>query len=161
MANEIKKIQWGQLLIQLAIPLAVGGLGAIITNIGMEEFEQLRKPPLSPPQLVFPIVWTILYLLMGVSLYLTMMAHPQEKEKKEAYWLYGVQLALNLLWTVLYFALGMRMVAFFVLLTLLAVSWIMAAKMARLRPVAGRLQIPYLIWLVFAGYLNMGVYLLN
>lgn len=154
-------IKWPRLIWCLAIPLAVGVLGAIIKSCGMEAFGSLNKPPLTPPAITFPIVWTILYLLMGVSLYLTLGAEPMPDEKKRAYWLFGIQLALNLLWTALFFGFSLHLIAFIELIALLGISIAMTVVMLRLRASAGFLQMPYLIWLIYAGYLNMGITLLN
>ena len=115
-------------------------------------------PPVAPPR-SFPAAWTILYLLMGLSAGLVWNAVP--RGKKEALIPFYAQLALNFLWSPLFFALELRLAAFFVLLAILGLSVWMTVAFYRVRKSAGLLGIPYLIWLCFAGYLNLAAYLLN
>ena len=156
-----RKPAWKPLLIALAIPLAVGGLGALISGDGMEKYRALRQPPLAPPDWAFPVAWTALYLLMGVSSYLAYRATEPGPRRQGAAILYGAQLAANLLWTLFYFALGWRMFAFWWLLLLLALAAGMVYAFARISRAAAWLQAPYLLWLLFAAYLNWGVWMLN
>ena len=157
----MKKLQWKQLLISVAIPLAVGGLSAWITKDAMQEFSQVRQPPLSPPNWLFPVVWSILFVLMGIAFYLVWTSNGARDEKQKAFTVYAVQLAVNFLWSVFFFNLGWYLFSFIWLLLL----WFLILETMLLfrkfsRP-AGLLLIPYLAWVTFAGYLNFGVYLLN
>lgn len=90
------KINWKKLIISLAVPLAVGGLSAWLSGGAMERFDSLQKPALAPPSWLFPVVWTILFLMMGVASYLVAEGKADEKQKKTALIVYGVQLAFNL-----------------------------------------------------------------
>lgn len=155
------KIRVKPLIICLVIPLAVGGLAALFTFNAMDAFSALNQPPLSPPGWLFPIVWTILYLLMGYGSYLVYQTQPDPEVKKRALMLYGVQLFLNFLWPLSFFRLGWYLPSFFLLLVLLAAAFFMTLWFSRLQKTAGILQIPYLIWLLFASYLNLGIYFLN
>lgn len=154
------KIQWKQLLIALAIPLAVGGLSALISG-GMSDYGNLVQPPLSPPGWLFPVVWTILYLLMGYSSYLVFSADVPPEQKKRALTLYGIQLFLNFLWSPVYFGLEWRLVAFFILLALWAAVLLTMRAFSAISEKAGDLLLPYILWITFAAYLNLGTVLLN
>lgn len=155
--NEKRK----RLLLCLAIPLAVGALSALLTRSGMEKFEALDKPPLTPPGWLFPVVWTVLFLLMGFASYLAANSGGSRSAVRGAMALYGVQLGFNFMWTILFFNLGLYLFAF----GWLAVLWLLilasAVRFYRLSRPAGYLMIPYLLWVAFAGYLNLGIYLLN
>ncbi|MBE7044168.1 MAG: tryptophan-rich sensory protein [Ruminococcaceae bacterium] len=147
------------LAIAIFIPLAVGGFAAWITRGSMQDYQLLQKPPLSPPGWLFPIVWGILYVLMGVSSYL--IAKSQDEWRTKALRVYALQLAVNFLWPILFFSLAWYLFSFLWLLFLLVLVAIMVIRFCEIRPVAGKLQIPYLFWCVFASYLNLGVWLLN
>lgn len=148
------------LLIALGIPLAVGGLATLLSG-GMGNYRALEQPPLSPPGFVFPIVWTLLYLLMGYSSYRIYTSNVPEIAKKRALRLYVIQLALNFLWPLVFFGLEWYLVAFFVLLGLWVAILLTMRAFSAIDETAGDLLIPYLLWVTFAGYLNFGVYLLN
>ena len=155
MKPNIKK-----LLICLAIPLAVGGLSALVTG-GMSDYPMLNQPPLSPPGWLFPVVWTVLYLLMGYASYRVLTSGADKVQINNALRLYGLQLFVNFLWSPVFFGLQWRLVAFFLLLLL----WILIALTIRafsaIDERAGDLLIPYLLWVTFAGYLNLALYWLN
>lgn len=150
------KIQWKKLLICLAIPLAVGGLAALFSG-GMSGIA--NQPPLSPPGWVFPVVWTALYLLMGYASYRVLTA--DEQDAKKALRLYGAQLALNFLWPILFFGFDAYLLAFLVLIGLWVAIFLTIRSFSKIDETAGNLLLPYLFWVTFAGYLNLGVYLLN
>ncbi len=154
------KIQWKKLLICLAIPLAVGGLSALLSG-SMDGFEALNKPPLSPPGWLFPVVWTILFLLMGLASYLVVVSDAPPEEIRKALRVYGVQLAFNFLWSIIFFRFEAYLFAFVWLLVLWVLIAITLLRFVRIRPLAGWLLVPYLLWVTFAGYLNFGIYLLN
>ena len=152
-------IKWKSLLINIAIPLAIGGIAGLITNNGMEDYNNVVKPALSPPDWLFPVVWTILYALMGISTYLI-----YEKDKdinKKAFIVYALQLALNFIWPIFFFGFKAYLFSFIILILLIIFVVTMIACFYKENKTAGFLQIPYLLWLVFAAYLNLSVYLLN
>lgn len=148
------------LLINLAIPLGVGALAALLTRNSFEFYETIVKPPLAPPGALFPIVWTILYLLMGVSSYLIWM-EKRAPGRNAALQTYLAQLALNFVWPLLFFRARAFLPAFLWLLALIVLIVAMIAQFKRIKPIAGYLQIPYLLWCLFAAYLNLSIWLLN
>ena len=149
-----------KLLICLAVPLAVGGLSALLSG-GMSDYEALVKPPLSPPGWLFPIVWTILFLLMGYASYRVLTADAPKEEKRKALTVYGAQLVLNFLWSPVFFGLGWLLAAFFILVALWIMILITGNLFSRIDKTAGTLLLPYLLWVTFAGYLNFAFILLN
>lgn len=155
------KIKWKQLLICVAIPLAVGALSALLSGDGMAEFAVLNKPPLSPPAWLFPVVWTILYVLMGIASYLVLTSGTSTDKITKALTVYGLQLAVNFFWSIIFFRLSMYLFAFFWLLLLWLLIIVTMVRFYRVKELAGDLMIPYLLWVTFAGYLNFGIYLLN
>ena len=155
------KIDIKKLIISLVIPLAVGGLSALVTGGSMDIYGEVTQPPLSPPGWVFPVVWSILYVLMGVSLYLVWASDAPKEQKAAAFVVFGINLLLNFLWSPIFFAARGFLAAFVVLVLLwLSVIGVIIA-FSRIKKAAGLLQLPYLLWVTFAGYLNLGVYLLN
>lgn len=136
---------------------AAGSLSALLAKDGISSFSTITKPPLTPPAAVFPIIWTILYILMGIASYLVIMKNPDEKVLS----LYGLQLLFNFFWSIWFFRFGWYLFAFFWLIALWL--FILATTLAffRISRPAGYLMLPYLIWVTIAGYLNLGVYLLN
>ncbi len=155
------KINWKKLIICLAIPLGVGGLSAWLTRGTMDMYAACEKPSLSPPGWIFPIVWTILYLLMGWASYLVLESSGAQEQKNQALTLYGLQLGLNFLWPLVFFRAGELLAAFGVLVLLWAAIYLTIRSFSKLRELAGDLLLPYLLWVSFAGYLNLGIYLLN
>ena len=149
-----------RLLINLAIPLAVGGLAALLSG-GMSDYRQLNQPPLAPPGWLFPIVWTILYLLMGYAAYRVQTSGKDPVYIRRAMIFYGLQLFLNFLWPLVFFGLEWQLVAFFLLLALWALIYITMRLFSAIDETAGDLLIPYILWVTFAAYLNLGVYFLN
>ena len=154
------KIDWKKLLLCLGIPLAVGGLSALVSG-GMADYSQLRQPPLAPPGWVFPVVWTILYLLMGYASYRVLTAGADRQQTRRALIAYAVQLVLNFVWSPVFFGLEWRLTAFWILLTLWVMIYITIRLFSRIDERAGDLLLPYLLWVTFAGYLNLGAFLLN
>ena len=154
------KIQWRKLIPALLLPLAVGGISALLTRDGMKMFAQLNQPPLSPPAWLFPVAWTILYLLMGYASYRVWTAAPSPL-RRTALTAYLLQLAFNFLWPIIFFALGKFWIALFWLIALWALSASTLIRFRQIDRTAGNLLIPYLLWLTFALYLNAGVAYLN
>ena len=155
------KLDLKKLLPCLAIPLAGGGLSAWLTHRGMQEFRNLPQPPLSPPGWAFSVAWTILYLLMGLASYLVYTDDGPRAGIQAALWSYGIQLAMNFFWPLLFFNGQAFLAAAIWLAALLVLAAGTVLRFYHVRPAAGKLMAPYLVWLVFALYLNVGVYLLN
>lgn len=155
------KIDFNKLIKSIAIPLIAGGLSAFLTRNSMETFEALSQPPLSPPGWLFPIVWTILYILMGISLYLILQSDADDETVKSAQRIFYFQLALNFLWPLLFFNMGWFLLAFVELIVLWLAVIAMIKQFSETSKLAAYLNIPYLIWLTFAAYLNIGVWWLN
>ncbi len=147
-------------LLALAIPLAVGGLATLLSG-GMDAYQVINQPPLSPPAWVFPLVWTVLYLLMGEASYRVYASGQDQAQIRKALIAYGVQLFLNFLWPLVFFGGKMYLTAFVVLAALWVAIVITMRRFMKLDETAGDLLIPYLLWVSFAGYLNLGVFLLN
>ena len=156
---KVAVVNLKRLLIALAVPLAVGGLSAFASGSFSEQYAVVNKPPLSPPGWVFPVVWTLLYLAMGYASYLVMTVGG--RDAKDALTVYYVQLALNFLWPILFFRFRLFTFAIFELILLIAAVTVMVIRFSHVDERAGYLTLPYLIWLCFALYLNIGVAVLN
>ena len=154
------KINWKKLLLCLAIPLSVGGLGALLSG-GMSDYGAMVKPPLSPPGWVFPVVWSVLYLLMGYASYRVLESGAPKEEIRNALILYGLQLAANFIWPLLFFGGGWFLAAFLWLILLWVLIFLTIRAFSQIDETAGNLLIPYILWASFAAYLNFGIYLLN
>ena len=144
----------------LGLPLAVGGLATLLAG-GMGSYKTFAQPPLSPPGWVFPVVWTLLYLAMGYASFRVYTKEENHRQCRLSLGLYLVQLFFNFLWPIVFFRFEAFLLAFGVLIALwigiVATMWQFYKSDER----AGDLLIPYLLWVTFAGYLNLGVYLLN
>ncbi len=154
------KINWKKLIFCLAIPLAVGGLSAFVTSGYMDLYKTVKQPPFAPPSWVFPVVWSILYILMGISLYLVCIERTRQS-KATAYAVFALQLFLNFIWSPIFFISKAFLAAFVVLVLLWIAVLAMIFSFKKLNKVSGYLQIPYIVWVTIAGYLNIGIYLLN
>ena len=145
----------------IGIPLILGVLVGLLTRNAMNDFKLLEQPPLTPPDILFPIVWTILYTLMGISCYLIKTSDASKEEVADVLPIYFYQLVVNFLWPIFFFNLEWHLFSFIWLLLL----WVLVARMIMkfypLNKTAAYLNIPYLIWLTFAAYLNLGVWWLN
>ena len=146
-------------LISIAIPLAVGGISAFFTMNGMPYYDMQKKPFFAPPNAVFPIVWTILYILMGISA--AWIWNSKDPQKMQALKTYALQLAVNFLWSFIFFGLHQYFLAFLWLLFLVFLVAKMIKEFAQIDIKAAKLQIPYLLWCCFAAVLNFGVWWLN
>ena len=148
-------------VIAILIPIAAGLLSAFFTRNNMDLYQSIIKPPLAPPAILFPIVWTILYTLMGISSAIVYNSDADSEDKKQALLLYGLQLIVNFFWSILFF----NQRAFLLSLIWLVLLWILILWMIvcfyKINKTAAWLQIPYLLWVSFAGYLNLMIYLLN
>lgn len=155
------KIKWKLLIICLLIPLIVGGVSALLTRDGMQSFDSIEKPSVTPPAIVFPIVWTLLYLSMGLASYLVVASKQPQAKIDAALRIYGIQLAFNFFWSILFFGLGAYLFSFLWLVALFVFILLNIVAFYRISKPAGLLLIPYLLWVGFAGYLNFSVFLLN
>lgn len=147
------------LLVSLLISLGVGAIAGFLTSNSREIYQSLNLPALSPPGVVFPIVWTILYTLMGISAYLIYTSSSPGKDR--ALNIYALQLALNFIWPLLFFGAQQYLLSFIWILILWVAIIAMIAVFYKVSPAAAYLQIPYLLWVTFAAYLNLSVFLLN
>lgn len=149
-------------VISILIPLAVGGLSALLTAGNMDIYGEINTPPLSPPAFLFPVVWTLLYALMGISSALICTDEKAKKTvKQQALTIYGVSLFVNFFWSILFFNLRAFLFSFIWLLLLLALIVKTVFEYLKINRTAAFLQIPYLLWVTFAGYLNFAIWLLN
>ena len=149
-------------LVAIAIPLAVGISSALLTRDSMQIYGTLRTPPLSPPAVLFPIVWTTLYVLMGVSsARVWLRRHRDPKAADNGLSAYILSLAFNFVWSILFFNLRQFFFAFIWLLVLLYLILRTVLAYRKVAPTAALLQLPYLLWVTFAGYLNLGIFILN
>ena len=148
--------------VSIAIPLAVGLLSAFLTKDNMQIYGEIDTPSLSPPSWLFPIVWTVLYILMGVSSGLVYLRRGEnEAEAARGLRYYAASLILNFGWSIIFFNLGSFFISFIWLLVLLYTIIRTIVSYVKVSPVGGYLQIPYAAWVAFAGYLNFGIWLLN
>ncbi len=157
----VMQINFKKLIKNIAIPLGVGIVSGFLTRSGVEEFNATAiKPFFMPPGWVFPVAWTILYILMGISAYLIDIA-PDAKNKKFAQTIYYVQLFFNFCWSFIFFAFGYYLFAFIWIIILWVLIIATIIEYNKIEPKAAYLFIPYLIWVTFASLLNFSIYLLN
>lgn len=148
-----------KLTASIAIGLGTGLLSVLLTLGNFKAYSALLQPPLAPPGWLFPVVWTILYILMGVSAYLVYECDTEEKYIGLA--VYVLQLIFNFLWSIIFFNIGNLLFAFVWLVFLWVLVLAMTISFYKVNKTAGLLQIPYLLWVTFAGYLNIALYILN
>ena len=161
LTSLFSRFRRSELLKSIALPLVVGAVSGLLTMNSMEVFRALQQPPLAPPAFLFPIVWTILYLLMGISFALIKATGAPQELFSDAQSLYYYQLAANFLWPIFFFRYEWYLFSFFWLLLLWVLVFVMIRTFIKIKPLAGYLNIPYLIWLTFAAYLNLGIWLFN
>ncbi len=156
MAFFQKTVNLKKLILYIGGTFAAAGISSLL---GMPNFDDLVKPPLTPPAWVFPVVWSILYLLMGYAAYrISVSASGNKSGALKVYWL---QLLVNVLWTPVFFRLEWRLFAFFWLLLLIVLIGRTIMRFSPIDSIASKLLYPYLAWCAFAAYLNLGFYLLN
>ena len=146
------------LIIAIQIPIAVGTFSALFSG-NMQIYSSINKPALSPPGILFPIVWTILYILMGISSYI--IYESDDPNKESALYTYALQLFFNFFWSIIFFRFHLFFTAFVWLLALIFLIIKIIRQFCRIKPTAAYLQIPYLLWCVFASYLNFMIFRLN
>ena len=157
----VMKLDIRKLLKNLAIPLLIGFIAGFLTRQGTENFAlNVKQPPFAPPAVLFPIVWTILYALMGFSAYI-IESSPQTPQRNRALVLYYVQLFFNFLWSFIFFNFNNYLAAFVWIVALLILIIATTIEFYKIKPVAGYLMIPYILWVSFAAVLNFSIYLLN
>ncbi len=155
----MKNIDYKKLFKYIIITILIGTIPSIFVFKNMDVYNTLNRPPLSPPGFIFPIAWTILYILMGISFYKVM--DSESKYKEEAKLIYYIQLITNALWTPIFFGLKQYFLAFVWLLMLLVFVIFMVTIFYKINKKSAYLQIPYILWLLFASYLNFYIFLLN
>ncbi len=149
-------------VISIAIALAVGGLSSLLTKNNMDVYDTINRPALAPPMWLFPIVWSILFILMGISSALVWVRRDENPEEAfVALRVYALQLIVNFFWTIIFFNMQAYLFAFVWLLLLLVLIIIMIVQFKKISSKAAYLQMPYLLWVTFAGYLTLMIYLLN
>lgn len=155
------KINKRLLIICIGIPLIVGLVSAKLTSNSMEAFAQLEKPFFAPPAWLFPVAWTILYTLMGISSYLILTSGAPKADIEAAIRIYAYQLIVNFLWSTFFFNFGWYLFSFFWLVLLWVLVLMMILRFKDINKVAAYLNIPYILWLTFAGVLNLAIWILN
>ena len=149
------------LILCILVPLALGGISSVLTKDQMKIYHFLNKPPLSPPTWVFPIAWTILYLLMGLAWFRVLTSEADQKTKDTALLFFGLQLALNFFWSLVFFNASAYLVAFIMLMAMWVLIILCTIWFFRIDRKAGWLMVPYIAWTTFAAYLNLAVYILS
>lgn len=152
-------INWKSLTANLAISLGTGIFSALITRNSMDTYKNLNLPKLAPPSILFPIVWTILFILMGISAYIIYESNSDQKQS--ALTIYGIQLLVNFIWPILFFNLGLYLFSFIWIILLWSLIILMINSFKKISSIAAYLQIPYLLWVTFASYLNFMIYYNN
>lgn len=153
--DNVKNINWKTLVISIAISLGTGIVSSLLSGAGMQQYGAIYKPPLAPPGWLFPIVWTILYVLMGIAAWLVY--ETKGADTKQALVLYAIQLVLNGGWSLIFFGRQAYFLAFAWLLLLWFFIYLTIKEFLQVKRLAGILMIPYLIWVTFAGYLNLAI----
>lgn len=156
--TDMNKNNRSALVISILIPLAIGSLSTLVSG-NRSMYFSINKPALSPPAFIFPIVWTILYILMGISSYI--IYESESPRKSNALRTYAVQLLFNFIWSIIFFGLSQYFFAFLWLLALIILIAVMIYQFYKISPAAAYLQIPYFIWCLFAAYLNFMIYIMN
>lgn len=147
-----------KIIIFILIPLIAGGIGYLLSG-GTSIYSTIVKPSFAPPSIIFPIAWTILYILMGISSYI--ISENNHEHTEISFKLYITQLIVNILWPLFFFRFNLYFFSFVWLILLLALVIYMVYLFYKIKPIAAYLQIPYILWLIFAGILNYAIYTLN
>lgn len=155
------KINLKKLFLCIAIPLFVGALAGLISKNSINLFELENKPPLYPPSYIFPIVWTIIYILMGLASYIIVSKNNNQTKTKSAFRFYIIQLIFNFFWPIWFFNFNFYFFAFFWLIALLIFIILTTISFYKISKLASYLMIPYILWVIFAGYLNLSITILN
>lgn len=155
----IKPIKLKNLILFVGITLAAGGIAALLGGDTSEKYASLQKPPLAPPSVVFLIVWGILYVLIGVGAYI--LSEENSELSSKALKFYWTQLILNMLWPLIFWRLGLFTFAAIWLGVIAVITVFLIVISSKINKTAALLFVPYLLWLLFALYLNIGFAVLN
>ena len=162
MKNKVKKnIKFIPLVFNILLPLLGGLLVGYINRNTMDTYNALKKSFLTPPNIVFPIVWSILYVLMGIAAYRIYIKNKINNDDGGAYFFYLIQLIINFAWSFIFFTFRLYGLSFLWIILLLVFVVITFIKFIKIDKVTGFLLIPYIIWLVYAGVLNYFIWMLN
>ena len=164
MGNFIKVLKagnFGRLVASILISEGIGVVSALFTMNTMEKYKELQLPPFSPPGWVFPVVWSILFLLMGIASYMVWVEGIEKRNVRDALVYYGIQLGFNFFWTIIFFRFEMRFLALLWIIALLFFIIITTVQFFKVKRAAGYLMIPYILWVSFAVYLNYMTWVLN
>lgn len=148
-------------LLSILFPLIVGAISSLFSSAGMQNYRIMAKPPLSPPAVVFPIAWTILYILMGSAMYLVGTSDIPTEQKRKPIFLYLLQLGMNFFWSIIFFGLGMYLFALIWLIAMFVIIILCTAEFFSISPKAGWIMVPYNVWMAFALYLNTAIVIMN
>lgn len=155
------KFNFKALLKNIALPLGGAIIISSLTRGGMIEYANLKKPSFTPPAIVFPIVWTILYILMGIAAYRIYMNNKEGKKDDNGYFYYLIQLSLNFLWSIIFFNLKLYGISFILIIILLVLIIVTTMKFFKVDKIAGYLMVPYILWVSFASVLTFYIWMLN
>lgn len=155
------KFKKTDLTIAILIPVLTGGISGLLTKNAMSDFKMLNKPPFALPAWLFPILWFLLYVLMGIASYLVARKGMEKVSVQRALKTYSFQLALNVIWPFLFFWKQNYWFAFLWIIALWIAIFITVLKFEKLDRRAALLMLPYLIYVAYAGYLNLGIFFLN
>ncbi len=155
----MKKFSFTELIISIVFAELVGAVSALLAGDFRGLYTELIQPPLSPPAWVFPVVWAVLYALMGITSY--MIYRSDSYRSKSALIVYFIQLAVNFSWSIIFFRFQLFTIAAVVAVILTVLVGIMICMFLSIRKKAGYFNIPYLLWMIFASYLAIGTMLLN
>lgn len=157
----MKRSDITKFIISILIPLALGAIAGRFTAQAVPEwFASLNRPSFSPPNWLFGPVWTVLYILLGISLFLIWKQIPS-KERNKALWVFSIQMFLNFIWSFVFFYFNQIGLALIVIICLWFSIVLMLIRFYKIKPLAAYLNIPYLLWVTFASILNAGYYTLN
>ena len=157
----MKKHSIADIIIFIVSAELVGAVSALLSGGFGDFYDEFTPPPLLPPAWLFPVVWTILYALMGFSAYLIYSSEAGKSEKTKALTIYWVQLAVNFLWSIVFFRFENIWAVFTVILILLALIIGMIKSFNKISPLAAVINVPYLLWVSFAAYLNLATAIIN
>ncbi len=148
--------------ISIAAALAVGGLSALATAGNMDIYSKIERPPLSPPSILFPIVWTILFILMGISAAIIFLNKEKNPETaRNSLIIYVISLIINFFWSIIFFNMQAILFAFIWIILLWISILLTIIAYRKISPLAAALQVPYLLWVTFAAYLNLAIFIIN
>lgn len=159
--ETFRKLRIVPLIAALLIPLLVGGFSALLTAEDMNIYETMNRPLLAPPGWVFPIVWTILYVLMGLASYFVYTSDVEPERKRKALLYYAAQLAMNLFWSTLFFTYARYLLSLIWLLVMWGLILICTIRFYRIRRSAGLMMGGLFLWTTFAAYLNLACYVMS